>query len=531
VNQVEQVEIQLGHLCNNRCVFCSSGLITSFRLVGQEAPDPAMRQLEAGRQRGATKVTFVGGEPTLQRDFPRFVELARRLGYREIVVFTNGVRTHQREYLRALVAGGPLTFRISIQGGDEATHDRVTGRVGSFQRIIDGMALMNELGQKITCNACLNVSSYRSVAGYPALAKRFGIQSVHLDQINPLEIGNQPPGHLEKILVAYSEQAPHLERMLSSFDRLLGPDYDISLGNLPYCVMPDWAHRIHHAGEPTLVVQANLDGPAPEGHDKYERKTKLKLKPESCASCAFDPVCTGVFNEYAELIGTDELVPVPAERLRAGKHAWKLFTLLEREPLARLAQTEPPAGVQLIRATIGPQEAEAQLLFEAGGEPIALTLRHPSAPGPALASSERIAIHVPGGRADALAKSLVSWAFDCVREPGQTELIRPTLDEIERRQRWGMAARRQLSGLVGALTSGNALHAFRVGAVRWAFGGEAASLLVAKDGSDLWLRLTTMPPFETPRVSATVSAASGDVPRAAATELIKAVRESLTARA
>jgi MoaA/NifB/PqqE/SkfB family radical SAM enzyme len=530
VSQVEQVEIQLGHLCNNRCVFCSSGLITSFRLVGQEAPDPALRQLQLARERGARRVTFVGGEPTLQRNFPGLVERARQLGYEEIIVFTNGVRTQQRAYLQSLLSGGPLTFRISIQGGDEQTHDRVTGRSGSFRRIIDGMQLMNELGQKITCNACLNVLSYQSVGGYPELARRFAIRQVHLDQINPLEIGNHPPGYLETILVRYSEQAPYLAGMLEQFERVLGPEYDVNLGNLPYCVLPEWAHRIHHAGEPTHVVQANLDGPAPDGHDKYERKTLNKLKPESCARCAFDPVCTGVFTEYAQIFGTGELVPVPRERALSQKNAPRLFTLLERDALQRLARSEPPAGVRLRSPELGESDAGARLRFsdDAGAE-LVLSVRHPSTPGSALASTARFAIYLSGAPSDELAQSLVSWAFDLLRQPGESAIIHPTPEELRRRQSWGAVSRRQLARLVSALSERGALGAFGVQEARWAFDGEAASLSITRDGLALWLRLSTAPAFVEPRVRARVSAASGASPTIAA-ELLGVVRNSLSAR-
>lgn len=523
---VEQVEIQLGHLCNNRCVFCASGFMTNLKVVGQEDAHPALAQLEDARRRGARKVTFVGGEPTLQREFPRIVQRARELGYAEIVVFTNGVRTQQREYLEQLCAGGPLTFRVSIQGGDQATHDRVTGRAGAFQRIVDGLSLMNELGQRITVNACLNALSYQSVGGYVELARRFGVSQVHLDQINPLEIGNRPPGYLGTILARYSEQAPHLARMLGGFSRALGPEFDVNLGNIPFCVMPEWAHRIHHAGEHTMVVSANLGGLAPAGHDKYERKTEHKTKPASCRQCAFDPVCTGLFDEYAERFGTGELVPVPVERLRRQRNAAALFTLLEAPALERLSRAEPPSPFTLGSARWKPGERAARFVYERrDGGGITLAVRHPSAPGAPVAVSPTVALYVESDALDADSAALVRWAFQQLDDGDGTA---PADAEMRRRLAWGVTSREHLMRLCAALSAPDGVPGHRVIVDRRAPDGESAALMLeGPEGAEVQLRLETEAPYRTPRVRARVSSSVRGGAEHAARAVMRALRVTL----
>ena len=64
-----QVEIQLGHLCNNRCVFCVSGQLTAQGRARPLPTAPALAALDAAAARGARTVTFLGGEPTLQASF------------------------------------------------------------------------------------------------------------------------------------------------------------------------------------------------------------------------------------------------------------------------------------------------------------------------------------------------------------------------------------------------------------------------------------------------------------------------------
>lgn len=533
MDRVEQIEIQLGHLCNNRCVFCNSGFITGMGLAGRENIEPALAQLEQARRRGARKVTFVGGEPTLQRDFPRILQHARDLGYEEIVVFTNGVRTQQRKYIEELCAGGPLTFRVSIQGGDEATHDRVTGRRGAFQRIIDGLDLMNELGQKITVNACLNVLSYESVAGYADLARRYNVRDVHLDQINPHEVGNRPPGYIDTILARYSQQAPHLARMLDEFERQLGPDFDVNLGNIPFCVMPEWAHRIHHGGEQTLVVSANLGELAPAGHDKYERKTEQKLKPGSCADCAFNPICSGVFVEYADRFGTEELVPVPPERLRRQRNAPLLFTLTEAAGLQRLVSAESPSGYRLASAQLRAGESEARFRYRRDeGHEVTIVVRHSSAAGAPVALSSRFAVFIAQDAIDQQEVELVRWALSRLVDADDRVVVEPRLDETRRRLQWGARSREHLARLCDTLAPGRALGEFRVAHAQRSRDGERATLLL--DGpvpGRVRLGLATEAPYTSPRVRARLSMpARGADGQLAARQVMQALRATLAAR-
>ena len=86
-----QVEIQLGHVCNNRCVFCVSGQLTAQGLARPLPTAPALAALEQAAARGARKVTFLGGEPTLQASLVPAITRALDLGFTAIVVFTNGV--------------------------------------------------------------------------------------------------------------------------------------------------------------------------------------------------------------------------------------------------------------------------------------------------------------------------------------------------------------------------------------------------------------------------------------------------------
>jgi aryl-alcohol dehydrogenase-like predicted oxidoreductase/MoaA/NifB/PqqE/SkfB family radical SAM enzyme len=316
-----ELELQLGHVCNNRCVFCVSGQLTAQGLARPLPAAPAMDALAEAAARGARKVTFLGGEPTLQPSFLPALARAIELGFAEIVIFTNGVKTARASYLDEILALGAargfagFTWRFSIQGGDEAAHDRVTGKPGSFRRLIAGVRHLQARGQRLTANACVNAHSFRSLPAYPGLVAAHGIRQLHLDQVRPRDAGVRSDAELRAIMPPYTEMVPYYREMLAGFARALGPDYDVNVGNLPYCLMPEWADKIHHDGEPTLTVAAD-GGALSRPWDKYADKRRDKFHPPGCDACRFRDRCNGVFAKYAELHGTAEFVPVPKARPR-----------------------------------------------------------------------------------------------------------------------------------------------------------------------------------------------------------------------
>ncbi|MBK7824264.1 aldo/keto reductase [Nannocystis sp.] len=311
-----QVEIQLGHACNNRCVFCVSGQLTAQGLARPLPAGLALAALAQAAARGARKVTFLGGEPTLQASLLPAIARAIDLGFTAIVLFTNGVKTARAGYIDEILALGAarsftgFEWRFSIQGGDEASHDHVTEKPGSFQRLVAGLRHLRDRGQHLTANACINTRSYRSLPGYVDLVREHDIRQLHLDQVRPRDAGQRSDAELRAMMPRYSDQAPFFRAMLDRFDREQGPDFDINVGNLPFCVMPERAAQIHHDGESTLTVAADGEHLS-QPWDKYADKRSDKFHPPACAACRFRPRCNGIFSKYAEFHGTAEFIPVP----------------------------------------------------------------------------------------------------------------------------------------------------------------------------------------------------------------------------
>lgn len=328
-------EIQLGHLCNNRCVFCSSGQLSEMKIARAIRLDPILQAIEQGRAGGATRITFLGGEPTIHKGFLAALQHTVDLGFEEVVIFTNGVMLPVPGFIDKVIAiGQKFEWRISIQGGNEEAHVAVTKRKDSFRRIVEGLEVLKARGQDVTANLCVNEESYRSLPDYPALVSLYGIRQLHVDMIRPPSTGERSLQYLSEIMPRYSEIAPYIEQMLATFEETQ-PDFDVNIGNLPFCVLPQWGHRIHHGGTETITASCDASG-LETPVDKYEWHGSLRRHLPSCEGCVFKPQCKGVFHEYLDIYGGDEFQAVTEKALIERDPTRRNFVLLARQSLQPL---------------------------------------------------------------------------------------------------------------------------------------------------------------------------------------------------
>lgn len=397
-----QVEIQLGHMCNNRCVFCVSGQETALGRARPLETAPIVAEITKAHAAGHRKITLLGGEPTLQPGFLDVVRHAVALGFEEIVIFTNGVKTARAAFIDEILAtGGKFTWRISLQGATKDSHERTTKKEGSFDRILRTMETLRAKGERITVNMCVVTSNYDSVSAFPALLLPVGATQLHLDMVRPLDAGARSEDELRAMIPRYSDMVPALEAMVRGFPE----GFDVNVGNLPYCIAPELARWIHHDGERTLTIAVDGENKLSRPWDKYLVKRRDKMKPDTCGACVFESRCSGVFEAYRHFHGTDELVPITPERLRAVDPERRFLALHLRPLLAKLGVWKPPAPFAHLTMT-ETGDAEITLVLTGAlpsdGQRLAIALR----PSATAAAFDQFGVHIldqQGDRAAALA--------------------------------------------------------------------------------------------------------------------------------
>jgi len=451
-------EIQLGHFCNNRCNFCTSGDMTERGLAEKIPLDPILKAIHSGRAQGATKIIFLGGEPTLHDGFLDALAYALEIGFDQVVIFTNGARMARPKFMDACLELGDFEWRISIQGATEEVHDATTGLKGSFGRIRKGLGLLAERNQLITTNMCVCTSNYESVVHFPDLINRYNISQLHLDIVRPMSTPANNNEELSEIMPRHSLVAPYMRTMLEGFADS-NPNFDINVGNIPFCLLPEWGSRMEHGGQETITQPTNGEG-LEEQVNKYEWHKSARVKAPQCEGCAFGVRCTGVYREYAEIYGTDELTPLTFEELEAVDREQRSFPLLaERwfERLSHAAGSESgPEGWDVLRWDPDHRRRSVELrLSTQGGEALLVVLPRvdpPWTPDNAwvILNTGRYTLRLQAAEGishDALG-TLLLWLRDLLPEEDRAELDAP---QFLRMHRYGERLRASVAQLTRSM--------------------------------------------------------------------------------
>lgn len=277
------LHLPVGYACNNRCVFCPLDCPRGERVIPRER---LLKRLEVGRL-SHDRVTFSGGEPTLNRHLIPLISAARRLGYTEVTLETNGRRLAERRVVSALVRAGVSHLQISIHGPECRVHDSLTRRPGSYVESLAGLRNALDSGVRTTSSTVLLRHNRDSLEELIELLSALGVAEVFVTWMRPAGRAGRLPddelarlGDLPRALVRASERA----RALGVF---------LTVQGIPMCVM---------RGQFGLLPLSDTWTTPPTS-----RSARAHGAP--CGDCAAREMCAGVWSEYAARFGCGELRP------------------------------------------------------------------------------------------------------------------------------------------------------------------------------------------------------------------------------
>jgi len=159
--------------CNLACDYCCAG--SSPSAPARRLPvEVARRACEELAGLGGQKILITGGEPFLDPDLVDLVAVA--VPWAPVTILTNAMVLARGSRRRMLDALDParVTMQVSLDSGTPDLHDRHRGQ-GSFDRARDGIALLGELGFRVTVAATVDEADAAEEAGLHALLDRDGI--------------------------------------------------------------------------------------------------------------------------------------------------------------------------------------------------------------------------------------------------------------------------------------------------------------------------------------------------------------------
>lgn len=157
---LKQVFLYITDECNLQCKHCLYKPNLTFHLKNKEINyKTAIELISDFREMGASKLTIMGGEPTIYgekqewRPLILLIRKAKNLGYKYVRLDTNG----QFNGKLLLKAGFRLLDEItfSLDGFNSSINDPIRGR-GSFKKCLNNIKKAIKLGYKVDITCCLH---------------------------------------------------------------------------------------------------------------------------------------------------------------------------------------------------------------------------------------------------------------------------------------------------------------------------------------------------------------------------------------
>ncbi len=205
------VYLYITEACQLRCQHCYMGERLDRALKMQF--DQIAQTLTTWRQMGGSKVTILGGEPTLHPDYIDVIHSATEIGYEHVVTTSNGLNPAMRKF-RRLQPDDFAYIQISLDGGTANTHDKVRA-AGTFDTALRNITELVERGfdtriictvNRVNASDCLNLLDIADEIGVSLV--KFHVFSVIGSGHSAAEWAMQP-----NEWIAFYEQ---LERVASS---------------------------------------------------------------------------------------------------------------------------------------------------------------------------------------------------------------------------------------------------------------------------------------------------------------------------
>ncbi|MEM3556117.1 MAG: radical SAM protein [Candidatus Micrarchaeia archaeon] len=300
----KELNLFLGYTCNNNCWFCSE-------MANKGKPDKTTvevkRELHEARRNGVQRITFTGGEPTIRKDIIELVSYAKKLGFEEIFIITNGRMLYYKEFARKLSEAGLTHLLFSLHSPKAKIHDYLTRSPGSFNQTVLGIKNTVEVGGIIVeNNTVITKKNYKELPQLAEMLVALGVDFYEFILLNPYTINSFFKDKFEEFVPKVSQVAEYVHRAI---DVGIKSNVWCTAEGIPFCYMKGYEKYVT---ELYMAPQRIIIGPGGRyvGDVNKSRREQGKVKASSCLKCKYNSVCEGLWGHYAEHYGTDELKPV-----------------------------------------------------------------------------------------------------------------------------------------------------------------------------------------------------------------------------
>ncbi|MEU0870590.1 MULTISPECIES: radical SAM protein [Nocardia] len=183
------VYLYITEACQLRCEHCYMGERLE-RALKLELPQ-IVDTLSTWRKLGGSKVTILGGEPTLHPYFVDAIRGAGKLGYEDVITTTNAQLPAAKKF-RQMEPSDFAYVQVSMDGGSATTHDRVRGPK-TFETALATTEELTERGFDTRIICTVNKANETDVLRLLDIADELGVSLVKFHVFSTIGTGHGNP--------------------------------------------------------------------------------------------------------------------------------------------------------------------------------------------------------------------------------------------------------------------------------------------------------------------------------------------------
>lgn len=294
---IKRLDLKLGYDCINDCLFC---VVADKRRFGNKTTGQVKEGLEGSFDVGVREVVFTGGEVAIREDIFEVVSFAKKLGYTNIQLQTNGRKFSSMHFSKKMVIAGMTEFGPSLHGHNAKIHDYLTCRPGSWRQTVLGIHNVKRLGIRTLVNTVVTKQNYRHLPDIAALLVKLKVDQF---QFAFVHIMGNAFKYRQRIVPYISEVVPYVKKGL---DIGINAGIRVMAEAVPFCLMQGYERYLSEFYmPPTQLKEVGWQ------IDDFERVRKLEAKTKFvfCLECKWCAHCEGPWKEYPQLFGQEEFIP------------------------------------------------------------------------------------------------------------------------------------------------------------------------------------------------------------------------------
>ena len=311
-----RARLDTGPLCNYDCEFC----YYRENLDQKTAWEVVKKRIDYLHAYGITEVDLSGGESSMSPDWFKILDYCNER-FTSISCLSHGGTFANMNHLRRSKEHGLKEILFSLHGPTRETHEAITNRPGSFDKILQAIKNAQELGMIVRTNCTVYYRNYKQLENeYADLINSIKPVETNFITLNYWVENND----LTFERVNYADMANGIMRCIDK----LQDGIDINIRYAPYCYFKGYEKYI--AGTFQHIYDLRDWNREAYNHDidvsrQYTHEEKIDLaysacgkhreffyhKDLSCVTCKHNYICDGI---EKELSGTP-LTPEPGEKI------------------------------------------------------------------------------------------------------------------------------------------------------------------------------------------------------------------------